>query len=380
MAGENEKDILGMSDEEFLQMGTAPTVEEPVKEESEVEPVTEPVEPVVEENDKEEVETTTQTPEPEVETTEVKDKPVTDTTVVEQDKDKQTPVKDKSVVDEPKVETKEVDYKGFFEKVMAPFQANGKKIELKDPSEAIQLMQMGANYTAKMQQIAPHRKVLMMLQNNGLLDEGKLSYLIDIDKKDPEAIKKLIKDAGIDPMDIDTNVEPAYREGNHRVSDKAATFQSVLDDVIVSDSGKQLVQEITKWDQASKDLLWDSPEAMVHLHQQRDSGMYDLIAAEVNRRKQLGTIPVTAPFIQAYMAVGNEMQANGAFADLVPKPEPVKPAPVATRVVAPKPAVNNDTKANAAAPTRSSPTGAKVIVNPLEMSDDDFLKQFNGRV
>lgn len=56
-------------------------------------------------------------------------------------------------------------------------------IELRDSSEAVQLMQKGANYTRKMQDIAPHRKVLLMLENNGLLDEGKLSYLIDLEKK-----------------------------------------------------------------------------------------------------------------------------------------------------------------------------------------------------
>jgi hypothetical protein len=143
---------------------------------------------------------------------------------------------------------------------MAPFKANGKLIQLKDPSEVIQLMQMGANYTRKLQDIQPHRKVLLMLENNGLLDEGKLSFLIDLEKKNPEAIKKLVKDAGIDPMDIDTSSEPAYSEGNHLVSDEESGFRQVLDEMVSSETGKETVKLInTDWDQASKEALWKSP-------------------------------------------------------------------------------------------------------------------------
>ena len=90
-------------------------------------------------------------------------------------------------------ESEKTDYEAFYKEVMTPFKANGKLIELRNPAEAVQLMQMGANYTRKMQAIQQHRKVLTMLENNGLLDEGKLSFLIDIEKKNPDAIQKLVK-------------------------------------------------------------------------------------------------------------------------------------------------------------------------------------------
>lgn len=56
-------------------------------------------------------------------------------------------------------------------------------MQVNSVDEAIQLMQMGANYTRKMQELQPHRKTLLMLENNGLLDEGKLSFLIDSDEE-----------------------------------------------------------------------------------------------------------------------------------------------------------------------------------------------------
>ena len=74
----------------------------------------------------------------------------------------------------------EVDYKGFYEAMMSPIKANGKDFQARTPEEAVRLMQMGANYTQKMQTIAPYRKKIQMLQNAGLLEDEKLNYLIDL--------------------------------------------------------------------------------------------------------------------------------------------------------------------------------------------------------
>ena len=71
----------------------------------------------------------------------------------------------------------------LYTELMAPFKANGKIVEVRAVSEARRLMQMGANYTRKMQEIAPHRKKLMMLENHKI-DEEKLSFLIDLANND----------------------------------------------------------------------------------------------------------------------------------------------------------------------------------------------------
>ena len=266
------------------------------------------------------------------------------------------------------------NYEDFFKQVMAPFKADGKTIELKTPEEAVQLMKMGANYTRKMQELQPQRKLLLMLENNGL-DEGKLSYLIDLDKKDPKAILKLVKDAGIDPLDLDVSVDPAYQAGNHTVSDAESNFRSVLDTLSSSTEGKETLRVINStWDQASKELLWKDAEAMNTIHQQRESGVYDLISTEVERQKTLGTIPAGTSFMQAYQAVGNHMVSNGGFDSLI-KPAAIVPvAPVVTRVAPVKSVVENGDKASAASPPRSTSRPATVAINPLAMSDEDFLK------
>ena len=310
------------------------------------------------------------------------EEPVTKTpeeSVAEADKNK-TPeqlAQDKAEADAKAKNTQpagEVDYKAGYEQLMAPFKANGKTMQVKSVEEAIQLMQMGANYTRKMQELQPHRKTLLMLENNGLLDEGKLSFLIDLDKKNPEAIKKLLQDANINPLDVDMDQESTYQEGNHKVSDEEAQFRLVLDELNSNPVGRETLQTINStWDQASKEVLWKQPEVMNTISAQRENGVYARITAEIDRRRTLGVIQVGVPFLEAYRVVGDELHKAGAFNDLF-KPKATSVAPVATRAAMPKP-TGLDPKAEAAAVHRGSPSKT---TSPLEAmqkaSDDEFLK------
>lgn len=285
-----------------------------------------------------------------------------------------------------------VNFEAKYKEAMAPLKANGKTIEIQSMDELRQLASMGANFTRKMQDIAPHRKILAMLENNGLLDEAKLSFFIDLDKKNPEALKKLIKDSGVDPLDIDVSSEPAYQAGNHAVSDNEIAFRTVLEDLQSTPTGQETISLInSSWDQASKEELWKAPEVMATIQQQRENGIYDTISAEINRQAMLGKIPAGTPFIQAYLTVGNELNTRGVFTNLnAPNNKGVQnaptqttvpvTAPVATRVVAPKPQVTNGAAANAAASTRQTQKRVLPVVNLQSMSDDDFLKNWQNRL
>lgn len=280
-----------------------------------------------------------------------------------------------------------VNHEDFYKKVMAPFVANGKTIELNTPEEVIQLMQQGANYTRKMQAIAPHRKMLTMAQNNGIT-EDKLSFLIDLEKGNPEAIQKFLKDKGVDPLTIDTDAEPTYREGTHKVSDNEVAFQTNLEELGSTPEGKETLQTINStWDDASKEVLWGEPGLMPVIHAQKANGIYDRIVSEVDRRKMLGQITPETSFITAYRTVGDDLFKSGGFDDLAPKPAPAVVPPVktavATTAAAPAAVVDNGDKASAASPTRSTPKPAKTNINPLAMSDAEFEANFasmQGRV
>lgn len=301
-------------------------------------------------------------------------------------KEAEAPVKK----DEPKAEEAPATFA-----IPTTFKANGKDIQLRSEEEAVKLMQMGANYTREMQKLAPQRKLLMMLQTNGL-DENKLNFLIDLDKKNPEAIKKLIQDAGIDPMDIDPSSGNDYLPNDHSVSDKEAVFRSTLESLATEETGKVTIHTInTTWDETSKKAVWENPEILTIMHEQRATGVYDFISKEVERRITLGQIKADTPFLEAYRIVGDELSkealASGSEGDNGAKngqdgqgsgqtPTNTAPVPVATRPAAPKANVSNDERAKAASTTKTSPTPAKQAINFLSMPDEEFMKQMDGRL
>lgn len=289
-----------------------------------------------------------------------------------------------------------IDYKAEYEKIMAPFKANGKEIKLQNPDEAMRLMQMGANYTKKLQGLAPQLKILRMLENNGLLDEKKLAFLIDIDKKNPAAIKQAIKDSGLDPMDVDISEDSGYKPGNYQVSDQEMSFSNAVKEVGSEPGGRDLIISIQKnWDKRSKDAIWEDPSILSILTTQRSNGIYAKITAEVERRKTLGYVPSTAPFLETYQKVGQELQQQGLLtiqatpaATAAPAATVSTPAPsqvneerkvVDQRTGLRKPAtssgVTNDAQARAASPTKAAaPKPGTSTFNPLAMSDEDFEK------
>ena len=265
-----------------------------------------------------------------------------------------------------------LDYKELYTKIMTPIKANGKEISLKSPDEAIQLMQMGANYTKKMQAIAPYRKTLMMLEKNGLMNDSAISYLIDLNNKNPEAIRKLLKDSNIDPLDIDTSAESHYVAGANSISDQEVNFRTAIDDLKAEPNGLATLQVINNsWDDSSKDLLMAEPGKLHAIHDQINSGVYKIVTDEMDRLSTLGQLPANTPFLEAYIAVGNKLlQEKQAMQ------QPLAERPAMTRN-----GMSNDSRVRQAGLVRTNPATAKSSgINPLSMSDDDFLKQFEGRV
>ena len=276
--------------------------------------------------------------------------------------------------EEPKGPTNE-ELRSLYDRVMGTFKANGKEIKLQSPDEAVRLMQMGANYTKKLQALQPQLKLLKMLENNNLLDETKLSYLIDLDKKNPAAIQKLVKDSGIDPLEIDTAAKTAYTPGNHKVSDQEIAFQTTIDELMLDPVGKETIITVNKtWDAQSKSAAMKDPGILQAIHEQRQNGIYDKISTELERRRMLGLINTSQPFIHAYFAVGKEMDAQGLLAPQ-PAPAPQTSRVVDTRAVTPpsKTVTNND-KAKAASPVSTSPKKVAQDFNPLALSDEEFEK------
>ena len=159
----------------------------------------------------------------------------------------------------------EIDYKAEREAIFAPFKANGKTMQIESVDDARNLMQMGANYNKKMAALKPNLRMLKMLESNGLLDENKLSFLIDIDKKNPDAIKKLIQDSKIDLVELDDSVPAGYKPNKYTVSDAEIELDTVLASIQGSEGFDKTLDVIgNQWDDRSKSIIADNL-SLIHI-------------------------------------------------------------------------------------------------------------------
>lgn len=339
---EIENNPLDLPDDEVdaLLMAAPPEVPEPVEQPAEVENSDEPQKAPVE------------APEAPVEAPEAKAEPVE---------------KDASAV----------DYKAAYEQLMAPFKANNREMKVDSVEEALTLMKMGANYNKKMAALKPNLKLLKMLENHDLLDEGKLSYLIDLDKKHPAAVQKLMKDSGIDPLEVDLDKTTDYRPNTYTVNDNEMELDNVLEEIKHSKAYATTTDVISnKWDMPSKQVLLSNPSIIKIINDHVETGIYAQITAVVEKERMLGRLTGLSD-IEAYKQVGDFLQAQNAFQPKQQVAAPaMKPSPIAT----PKP-VKGPTeeelrnRKKAAGSTKASPSKqVSMDFNPLALSDEEFEK------
>lgn len=358
-------DYLAMSDEEIMNavapVESVATVEKTDEEEAPETAATETATGVAEENNKEE-EGNTGTSDTATETkTEVaEEKPAAENQEEKAEK-----------------ETQALDYEAEYKRLLAPFKANGREIQVKSVDDAVALMQMGANYNKRMAALKPNLKMLKLLENNGLLSEEKISYLIDLEKKNPAAINKLVKDSGLDPMDLDAEKAGEYKPKIHSVDDREIDLDTVLDDIQETPTYTQTLEIVSKkWDGASKQTIASTPQLLKVINDHVANGIYDLINQEVERERMFGRLNGLSD-IEAYRRVGDAINARGGFNHLVsnqgkPNQEHV--------VVQPKPKAPADDKLNEKRRAASSTKPANVSTtaasdfNPLALSDEEFSK------
>lgn len=274
------------------------------------------------------------------------------------------------------------NYEAEYKKLLAPFVANGKEMSVKSVDEAITLMQMGANYHKKMAALKPNLKFLKLLESGGLLSEEKISYLIDLANKDAGAINRLVKESGIDPMDLSTDKADEYKPTVRSVNEKEIELDEVLEEIQATPSYQRTLQVVGKeWDVTSRHVVADTPQLLKVINDHIQNGIYDMITAEVERERMFGRLRGVSD-LEAYRQVGDAIQARGGFDHLVSgarnqgqQVQGSKPV-----VVQPKPKQVDESKLNdkrrAAAPTKPAATGSSSVkdFNPLAMSDEDFAK------
>ena len=362
---DQQSDIMDMSDEEFLQLDPPDIHEkEPIEEDSEEEESSD------EDTNQEESEE------------EQGEEEESDDTEKEEDSDadeESDPGEEETTPAEPI----EIDYEVIGKQLMGEFKANGKVIKPKSVEDAIQLMQMGANYHKKMSGLKPSLKTLKLLEKNGLLDPEKLNFLIDLNQNNPEAITKLLQDNKIDPMAIDLDAENNYTPQNRSVSDKEIILDDVLDSISQSDFyNKTLTVLGDEWDDTSRNTIAENPDIIRTINLHMENGIYDQVSNAVAYERSLGKF-LGVSDLEAYQQVGNHMDSNKLFT--APNGSPAqqqvdnnaqREADTQKQTRATRNDEQRQSRKRAASPSRQKKTSVADNSNydPLSMSDEDFIK------
>jgi len=371
---EQQIDILNMSDEDLVNFDIDSISDEEVNldgdssEENENENESEEEESEEEEEEESESEEESSESESEEEEenseeeeSEEKEESETDENEEESDEDKEV-TKNKTIVDE----------------LFTPFKANGKDMQVDSVADARKLMQMGANYNKKMAGLKPNLKIVKMLENNDLLDESKLNFLIDINNKNPEAITRLIKDSGINPLEINVEKDTEYEPNSYNATDSEVDLDLVLKDIKDSDTYQDTMTVVsTKWDDSSKRIVVENPEVIRTINDHMSSGIYEKINKVMESEKMLGKLAGKSD-IEAYREIGDRLFKAGAFNE-TPKKEESNEKPAKKKKIIEK-AKNKDDlsqrkKAASVTKQKSSKAKTEEDFNPLSLSDEDFEKE-----
>lgn len=255
----------------------------------------------------------------------------------------------------------EVDYEAFYQTMTKPFKANGREISISNADDAIKLMQMGANYSKKMEQLKPKQALLRVLEENKLDNKEQLGYLIDLAQKKPEAIAKLIKESNIDLYEFDTDLANDYQP-NLEIKE-ATLFEETLQELLTSNSGMyDVINDMSKWDNESKDVIFAEPQMLRLISEQKANGLYDTIVNTIENEKMFGRM-VGIPFLQAYATVEQQLinKSNQSNKFTAPRPNNNKTND------------STDKRRKAGLPNTNISTVQEQF-NPLTVSDEELLK------
>ena len=280
-------------------------------------------------------------------------------------------------------EANDGDFKARYEEVMAPIKANGEMVELESVDDLRRLASMGLGYSEKMRRVKGPLKIVKSLKDNGLLDEGRLDLMIEASKGDPKAIAKLVKESGIDPLDMDTEGAGDYEPKKHEVSDSEYDLDQAIDEIRGKDGFEESMDIMgEQWDSKSRELIAENPQIVSIVHDHVQSGVFKAIQTKVTTERALGRLEGLSD-VEAYRVAAEAMVKSGVLTKGGERADEgtddsgdaLKREAEAKKVAKVK--AKRDAKRKAAAPVKgrkAEKTGPRDLSG---LSDEEFLKEFD---
>ena len=163
--------------------------------------------------------------------------------------------------------------------------ANGMEFDFTQ-EELMQLAPKAMDYTKKMQEIAPWRKTISALKEEGLSEED-LNLAIDVLKGDKDAMAAVMKRTGVEALDLDTDIAE-YKPNQYGKDASQLAIEDVVN-TISADPEYRITQTVvdSTWDNASRNAMAQDPSMISGLHNDIKSGVYDKVAPMALKMKAL---------------------------------------------------------------------------------------------
>ena len=272
----------------------------------------------------------------------------------------------------------EFDYKAEWDRLFGPIKASGRTIQLKNMDQVINRVQLAEDYHRKMASMRPHLKTIKTLEKAQLLgNDEELNFLLELKDRKPEAVKRLIAESGIDPMEIvdeeELSKSKEYRPGNYMVSDSEVAIDQAFEDISQSPAYNDTIDVLAnRLDPKSKEIISEHPDYIKALNSDIENGLYDQIINEVNYQKEMGYIPQQLSDIEAYIGTVQYLAQQEMMAEQQkqqqqqnqPTPQQERPQNVRQRKSMKSPGGGSKRPKNKFDP-----------IEILEMSDEDFMKE-----
>lgn len=196
----------------------------------------------------------------------------------------------------------------FRKLVTSSFRANHQEVQVDNPDDIRKLMQFGMNYHKKMGELAPHRKILKSLEQNGLLSADKINFAIDLLKGDKTAVAQFLKEQSIDTYDLPDLEETPYQQKNYLPTDERVVFDEKTQELQGSAHGQKVLDYIKKLDSDDFYEVYTNPVILDNLAIHAESGLMADTLATLEREYALGKVPANIKPLQAYDFVSQELQ------------------------------------------------------------------------
>lgn len=248
--------------------------------------------------------------------------------------------------------------------------ANGMEFEF-TIDELQKLAPKAMDYTKKMQEIAPYRKTISALKENGL-GENEVNLMIDVLKGDKAAIAEVLKRTGVDALDVEPN-DAEFRPNDYGKPDHVLDIEEIVSEISVDPEYKITEQVIDRqWDSASRNMMAQNPQMIKGLHDDIKTGIYDKIAPMALKMKAMSD--GTKSDLEYYIEAASQYNASLEPVETLPQqahertirtvvPNETRERQQAIKTMAPR--------RKAAAPTKAG-SGKKDVMDYLDENDEAF--------